>query len=348
MRATILTLTLVLAASMAAGAADNETATAATNEQPTALEQAPGAAQRPAPPPPASVERRRRGSMVGYIADATIESQVRIRFDAAFHNNVPDRSEFFYAQCGCNFAGAPGPGAPGAGDLVTDLQFQQVAIDAQYAVNNRFGVFASLPLRFVQPQTFLGQILHPPLKNTFVDESGLGDIRAGVKVAMVSNDDTTLTAQVQGYFQTGDAKKGLGTNHASIEPALLLYQRVANRVAIESQFGDWHPFDGSSIGTLSYAGDVLFYGVGPSVEVVKTANVTFAPVVELVGWHVLGGQQQVAGTLRAADGTNIVNLKFGARTTFGNGNSFYVGYGKALTDAVWYTDIVRVEYRYSF
>jgi hypothetical protein len=282
--------------------------------------------------------------MVGYIDDGTIENYVRIRFDAGFHNNVPDRSEFFYSQCGCNDASAPGPGSPGAGDLVTDLRFQQLVVDGQYAVSPRVAVFAAIPVRFVQPQTFLGQTL----PHTFESSSGFSDIRAGVKAAVVSEEDTLLTGQVQGYFQTGDAKKGLGTDHASLEAALLLNQRLSDRVAIEAQFGDWHPFGGSSAGGVSYSGDVLFYGIGPSVELVKTSQLAFAPVIELVGWHVLGGQQQPAGNVLPADGTNIVNLKFGARTTFSNRSSFYVGWGRALTDAVWYSDILRVEYRYSF
>ena len=80
----------------------------------------------------------------------------------------------------------------------------------------------------------------------------------------------------------------------------------------------------------------------------------FAPVIELVGWHVASGFQTIEGpapdravTAPRADGTNIVNLKFGARITVDRG-SFYVGYGHALTDATWYDDIVRFEYRFSF
>ena len=40
--------------------------------------------------------------MVGYVDDAIVGSQVRIRFDAGFKDNAPDRAEFFYPQCGCN------------------------------------------------------------------------------------------------------------------------------------------------------------------------------------------------------------------------------------------------------
>lgn len=352
MRSTI--LILMLATAVPALAAAEDIATTATDVQGARPAQAPpGAPQAPVPPaterpkPPTPLEPRRRGSLVGYIADATIESQVRVRFDAGFHNNVPDRAEFFYGQCGCNFSGAPGPGGIGAGDLVTDLNFQQLTVDGQYAVNSRVAVFAALPFRFVQPQSFLGETLKPALPHSFQNESGLSDIRAGAKVAIVSTDATVLTAQGQWYFQSGDSRKGLGTNHASIEPALLLYQRLSDRLALESQIGDWHPIDGSQFGGKSYAGDVFFYGIGPSFELVSNDHVRFAPVLELVGWHVLGGQQQAAGTLGSAEGTNIVNLKIGARTTIGR-YSWYVGYGRALTDAVWYSDIVRVEYRYSF
>lgn len=298
-------------------------------------------------------ERKRRGSMVGYISDSTVDDEVRVRFDAGVGNNVPDRAEFFYAQCGCNDASAPGPGAVGPGDLVTDLNFQQVTIDAQYAikaraVRNRLAIFASVPLRFVQPQSFLGETRRPPLSSTFQSAGGLSDIRLGVKGALVSTYDTTLTAIVQGYLKSGDAKKGLGTNHGSVEATLVLNQRVSDQLQIEAQFGDWHPTGGSTAGGVSYSGDVLFWGVGPSYELVNTGHVAFAPVVELVSWQVLGGLQQNAGTLGPADGTKIVNLKIGARTTIDNRSSIYVGYGHALTNAVWYTDIVRVEYRYSF
>ena len=48
------------------------------------------------------------------------------------------------------------------------------------------------------------------------------------------------------------------------------------------------------------------------------------------------------------DGVNIVNAKFGGRLVLGSRNSLYVGYGKALTDAVWYDDVLRFEYRVGF
>jgi hypothetical protein len=305
-------------------------------------------AAQPARPVVGPPERKRRGSMVGYIEDSTIDDHVRVRFDVAGGNNVPDRAEFFYAQCGCNFAGAPGPGAPGAGDLVTDLRFQELRIDGQYAVRsgaakNRIAIFGSVPLRFVQPQAFLA----PAAPHTFTNQSGLSDIRVGVKAAIINDEDSTLTAMVQGYFKTGDAKKGLGTDHGAIEFALLDRQKMSERAQVELEVGEWHPTGGSLTQTgLTYSGDIFYYGIGPSYELFKTERVSFVPIVELVGWHVFGGQEQDAGTLRSADGINIVNVKIGARTIIDTHASLYVGWGKALTDAQWYKQIIRVEYRY--
>ena len=59
----------------------------------------------------------------------------------------------------------------------------------------------------------------------------------------------------------------------------------------------------------------------------------------------MNGNQTAA--VSDASGVNIVNLKIGGRVSFDSG-SLYFGYGHALTDAVWYDNIVRLEYRYSF
>ncbi len=315
--------------------------------------QVPGtsAAQPPAPRP---LERKRRPGMIAYIEDATVASQVRVRFDAGFGNSVPDRAEFFYAKCSCyqfdpppNFdpdAPGPGPGVP------TELRFQQVYIQAEYAWQQRLSLFAELPVRAIQPQGFIefGAPWVP-----FPSQSGLGDIRVGGKAALLSDDDSDLTAQVRVSIPTGDPAKGLGTDTVNVEPGLLFHQRLTDRVGLEAQISTWHPFGGSA-GVDSpdkFTGTIITYGVGPSFDLVSTDRIRFTPVVELVGWRVIGGfQTKCAADLNCtydAD-DNIFNVKLGARTTVADRNSFYVGYGYAVTDAVWYGDIVRFEYRFRF
>jgi hypothetical protein len=287
------------------------------------------------------------GSMVGYVDDAIVGSQIRVRFDAGFKDNAPDRAEFFYPQCGCNGGGAPGP-KPGASN---NINFQQLYFQAEYAPFRRFSIFTEVPIRWIQPQSFIpGTFATTPFSN----QSGISDVRAGFKFAVTASSDHSLTFQFKAYFPSGDSSRGLGTAHYSVEPSLLYYQRLSERWAVESQVGGWIPINGSSLsGVGNYAGDIFFYGFGPSFQLVNRDNIKFAPVVELFGWYVLGGLETVqtpagAPTVADASGTSIVNVKVGARTSFGRHNSVYVGFGQAVTHEVWYEHIVRAEYRYSF
>jgi hypothetical protein len=233
------------------------------------------------------------------------------------------------------------------------LDFQQLYLNLEYAPNGRFSLFTEIPVRWVDPQAFVTN------SGTFSSHAGLGDIRTGFKVAPLASANRYLTFQFRAYAASGKSALGLGTSHTSIEPSLLYYQRISDRLAIESQIMSWHPIGGSEgVATPSnpnpegFASDIFSYGIGPSYEVYRGESLRIAPVVELVGWHVFGGFQTVwASAARIADnvsGTNIVNMKVGVRTSIGGRNSFYVGYGRALTDVNWYEDIVRGEYRFSF
>jgi hypothetical protein len=314
--------------------------------------------------PPSEPKPTIPSSMVGYIDNAIVGSQIRIRFDAGFHNNAPDRAEFFYPQCSC--INGPGPNS-----VVANLNFQQLYLHGEYAPTKRFSFFTEVPVRWIQPQLEIVPSDTARLPN----EAGLSDVAAGFKLAAVASSNQYLTFQFQAYFPSGNASAGLGTNHYSVEPALLYYRRLSDRVALEAQVGDLHPIGGSSCprscdnqtpppNSHEFAGDVFFYGVGPSYVLYRGENVRIAPVIELVGWRVLGGFVTDSATATSgtngtatsggfqgavsADGTNIVNLKVGARTSIGRRNSFYVGFGQAVTHSVWYEHIVRAEYRYSF
>lgn len=318
--------------------------------KPAASSGSPLLQQTPAAPRPVPT-RRRRGSMVGYVEDATIESKVRLRFDSALHDTAPDRAEFFYAKCGC-YSGlpannpafdpdAPGP-RPGAAD---DVNFRQLFLEGEFAVDTRVSIFGQIPIRWLLPQSFI-----PGTGGSFPNQTGFGDVRVGVKLGAVDSDVTAVTAKLQLYLPTGDAAKGLGTDHASVEPAMLFLQQLSDIVTLESQVGLWLPIGGAAPVPTSaeghFSGTVFFYGIGPSFTVYETDRVRFAPVIELVGWRVQDGNQTSAEGSDAS-GTNIVNLKIGARAIFGQA-SVYAGYGHALTDRTWYDNIFRLEYRHSF
>src|SRR5262249_36151506 len=105
-------------------------------------------------------------------------------------------------------------------------------------------------------------------------------------------------------------------------------------------------------------GNVIRYGVGFGYYLMGEpqgcgkccdSRLSIAPVIEFVGWTVLSGKEFAPdiGTKDAA-GDSIFNVKFGVRVGLGDNQTLGVSYGRALTGAVWYKDIVRVEYRYTF
>jgi hypothetical protein len=307
----------------------------------------------PPVPPPADDERR--NTMVGYIDDAIIQTNFRIRFESAQHDPLPDRAEFFYAKCGC-YAGLQGTGlahlfdpqAPGPRpNIANDINYQQLYLRGEYAASRHVSGFIELPFRWLKPQGFLLD------GEGFPNSSGIGDVRGGVKVALLSTPKHVVTAKLQAYLPTGDASVGLGTNHASLEPSLLYFTQATDKVRVESQFGVWHPYVGSVGFDPSqperFAGNIVFYGFGPSVDLYHGRGFSLAPVVEFLGWHVTSGfQTKDPGNppVNDASGTNIFNIKIGARLSWTDKGSIYVGWGHALTDERWYSSVLRIEYRY--
>jgi len=281
---------------------------------------------------------------VGYIDSAIPITQFRLRFDAAYDDNRPDRAEFFYPKCGC-FATLP-PGAPGRdtrapGPPLTEtrVDYQELRSYLEYAPVDRFSAFVEIPVRWINPE-----------QNA--NDSGLGDVNFGAKYAFLMDPCRVASFQLRAYAPSGDGFRGLGTDHWTLETELLYDRKLGSRALLEGEFGDFIPLDGTD-----FAGNVLRYGVGLSYQVYRGPRGYVAPVVEFVGWTVLDGKEaNNAGVIKSAGGDTIVNVKLGARIGFGdldapgvrNHSDLYVGYGRALTGDVWYKDIVRVELRLRF
>jgi hypothetical protein len=100
------------------GQRNNSTAALGTDANTVLIPDA-NAAQKPNAKPtqsnaPSEPAPKIPGSMVGYIDNPIVQSQIRIRFDDAFEDRFPDRSEFFYGQVHllstpsrCSFTGEP-------------------------------------------------------------------------------------------------------------------------------------------------------------------------------------------------------------------------------------------------
>jgi hypothetical protein len=273
-----------------------------------------------------------RDSNGGYIDSALIGNELRLRYDSAYDDNRPDRAEFFYAKCGCFKASGVDPHAPGPRLPETSVDYQDISAYAEVALSNRLSGFVEVPFRFLNP-------------DQNANTEGLADMNVGVKYAFIQSACRVATFQLRTYIPTGAASHGLGTDHVSLEPALLLFQRLTDNLTLEAELRDWIP-----IGGTDFAGNVLRYGAGLSYTLRQSGAVRVTPVVELVGWTVLGGKEFLfpENVIKDAAGDTIINVKIGVRLGLGENSSVYVGYGRALTGDVWYKDIIRAEYRLTF
>ncbi|WP_145389997.1 hypothetical protein [Stieleria neptunia] len=272
-------------------------------------------------------------SSVGYIDSAVLGNQVRLRFDAGYDSRFADRAEFVYAQYG--EAGAP--------ELERGIDnHQELSAYLEWQPLENLSLFTDVPFRWIDPVVN---------DNT----GGLYDIQAGFKTALLKDDRSLLSAQLRGYFPTGDARSGLGTDHVSLEPALLGLFKASSRLTIESELRYWIPIGGSTASGIDgsgeprdFSGDVLRYGLGIGYHAYQGSSVNVTSVTELVGWHVFDGlHSNSSGQRLSAINDAITNLKVGLRFSDST-NSLFVGYGTVLTDSRWYSDIIRFELRHAF
>jgi hypothetical protein len=266
-------------------------------------------------------------SSVGYIDSALPGDLFRFRFDAAYDDRAPTRAEFLYPR-----GGPSGPGLPVPEPRV---DYQELSTYLEMTASDRLSGFLNLPVRFINPEVN-------------ANHAGFADLDAGFKFAFVQSEDQVATFQFRTYAPTGDSRRGLGTDHVSLEPALLLYERLTHRLVLESELRLWVP-----VGGTDFAGEIVRYGVGLDYDLYRTAHCTFVPVAELVGWTLLDGKETVvppsgAAFVMDAGGETIVNAKLGLRVKVRGCADVYAGYGRPLTGDRWYENTFRLEFRLFF
>ena len=228
--------------------------------------------------------------------------------------------------------------------VASSVDHQRLSGYLEQMYSSRLSGFVEVPVRFLNPS------LDPAFAARTIDNSsGLGDVNAGFRYGLVQCDHRTITFQLRILAPTGDARRGLGTDHVSIEPSFLGQRAWNDRLTTFSEFRAWIPISDSQANGEDFADTVLRYGVGASYTLTESCvgceTGRLDGVAEAVGWTVLGGQKfnPLRPTETDAAGDTIVNLKIGGRWSVGS-RSFSVSYGNALTSEVWYEDIVRAEY----
>lgn len=265
-------------------------------------------------------------SGVGYIDSAVIQSQARFRADATYGIDKVNRGEYLWAW--------PSAVSNGPPSVESNVDYQRYSAYFEYAVANNFSAFIESGILALNPEIN---------GNT----TGVGDIQAGFKYGLIQDEDTLVTFQMKFYADNGDAARGLGTGHFSVEPGILFLQQF-DCFVLEGEFKHWASIDG----TDPFEGSLIQYGLGGSTSLEPWGLPDVRPVVELVGWTFLNGRadRQTPGGIIAedAEGHTIVNAKVGTRLRVTDSTDVYLGYGRSLTGQRFYEDIFRAELRLAF
>lgn len=274
-------------------------------------------------------------SNVGFIDTAIPGTQIRFRYDYRVNNSTPDRAEYY---TGRNKQYFDGTDISGRGFSVpeSNIDLMDWIPYVEWAFNQRVSAFLEFPIRYVKPT-----------ENPIA--VGGSDLNFGVKIAYFMMPEQVQTFQLRLIVPTGSSDAGLGTGHSVIEPSFLLWQKLTDKLTLESEFRNWIPIDGTN-----HAGYILRYGAGLSYDLVQGDTWSLRPVLEATGWTILRGfESQFIDSVPTFQSTEnaqgtIIELALGTRGTVMGNCDWYLGYAFNITSKSWFEDNLRFELRWRF
>ena len=269
----------------------------------------------------------------------------RVRLDNQYRMNHPDRAEYFWPKNGVftYFFGHDNAKGPGEAESRVD------AIDASFYVeamlSYHVSMWTNVPFRSVNPE--VNQ-----------NESGIGDISAGLKWAFILDPNRAVSLQVAGIVPSGEGIRGLGAENIYIQPGFLWQEALTENLTLYADVSDRIPVNPRS----DFTGHVLRYGAGLSY-LIDLGSVRMMPLAEVVGWTVLNGKQsfelgKIERPIQSARGMTIFDTCYGMRFSLGEDahsdysllamSDLFVSYGMTTTANWWFRDQWRLEYRVRF
>ncbi len=281
-------------------------------------------------------------------------TQQRLRWDSAFDIKNPDRAEYILARentkgiqqiASCRGNGGPGKGIPCA---LHSIDLEELSLYTEGATG-RVGVFASIPYREVEVN--LSPFENPnncPCKS----QSGFADMTAGTKTLLLDCELMQMSLQLTTFIPIGQASKGFGTAHVSLEPALLFALKLTPTTYLQSEVAYWIPIGGDQVYEANvfhthFSLNHILWCVDRKFQLIGTA--------ELNEWTVFGGGYTTDYGDAAAKlyygqsgSTSIVSIGPGIRAVICEKIDVGVGTAFALTGQRWAEETIRAELRWRF
>jgi hypothetical protein len=252
----------------------------------------------------------------------------RMRFDAGYDYQSPDRAEYFWAQIN-----GRGP----AGDRGPTVDYQDIRTYMEVG-GDKFSVGTDVPIRIVDPT------------EPFGNHSGIGDINITTKTLFLDGKFWQIANLFRTHIPSGNPAVGLGTGHASIEPGFAIRYKWSDYTYFHGDLKYWVPLGGNP----AFEGEVLNYGIAMSHVWRETDSTAIMPTIELRGYSFLNGQETSAVPNAGGVGIDpegILIVHPGVRWAWDHGTDCglrEVGLfgGFSATSDSLYEELIRLEFRW--
>lgn len=265
-----------------------------------------------------------------YVDPVRPATQTRLRWDRSYNIVYPDRAEYFWPRAdGLGLGPRPYLGVRTAPHVGASELFLY-----QEAARGSFGIWTEMPYRNSDPTGATGG-------------SGFGDMRIGTKSVLLDREMIQLTLQLTTFLPTGVGLRGLGTEHVSLEPMLILGVKLAPESYLQASIAEWIPIGGDP----GYAGAILHYHFSYNQAVWRpVSNVVMISTWELNSWRFQDGAytDPVLGPGQKAGGISYFSGGPGVRWSICNKVDFGVGTAFALSYPHWAATQFRFEFRYRY
>jgi hypothetical protein len=298
-----------------------------------------------------------------FFVDATRPiTQSRVRYDAGFDMNHPDRGEYFWAreQIMPNQLGPGGPCAPtnkpgtGPGCIARATDFEQLSLYTE-AASGGFGAFFEIPYREIDPES---SGLNSQLGlNPCCQHSGFADMNAGFKSLLLDCELVQIGFQFTTYIPIGDVGKGLGTGHVSLEPALLYTIKLGPKTYLQGESAYWIPIAGDPL----YESNIWRNHISFNHILWRPCcDIQLLGTIEINEWSIFQGSYTATDFLIpnpangklsafAASATDtIVSAGPGIRLVVCDKFDVGVGTAFSITGERWAEELIRTEFRLRF
>ena len=253
-------------------------------------------------------------------------TQTRLQWNYTSSLNYPDRGEYYWARSDGRGRGVtPQFGARSVG-FVDQHELMQVT----EAATGKASISVATPYRSVNPQ-FAGS------------QAGFSDVIIGAKSLLLDSELLLAAFQFNTFIPSGNAGKGLGTGHVSLEPSVILGLRLGPQSFLQVQIAEWIPLGGDS----TYSGAMLHYHLAYNQVLWKpTEKVQLIGTAEAHGYSFQDGgfTDPTLGFRKASDHTSG-QLGTGARLFICDKYDLGVGGVWGITGANQLGSQLRVEAR---